>query len=93
MSTIPELRQIAALAYLTTETPHLFEDVTAIMTYVDQLRQVDTSQVQPLFHPLDLHQRLRADKVTETDQTAALAQMAPLMDDGLYLVTKVIDGK
>lgn len=61
------------------------------MDFVDQLRRIDTSGVAPLFHSFDEHQRLKADKVTEKDHSAELAKIAPLFEDGLYLVPKVID--
>ena len=87
-----ELKKIAALAYLDTHnTPHLLDDVRAIMAYVDQLRQIDTTDITPLLHPLDLHQRLRADEVCEENHSVELAKIAPLFANHLYLVPKVID--
>lgn len=95
MSTnIAELKKIAALAYIDTHsenTTQLLQDVGAIMNYVEQLRQIDTANTAPLLHPLDLHQRLRADEVHEENRTEELAKIAPLFVDGLYLVPKVID--
>ena len=42
----------------------------------------------PLLHPFALHQRLRADAVTEEDCIAELEAIAPLFEDDLYLVPK-----
>ena len=42
-------------------------------------------------HPLHIAQRLRADQVTETDQRDAFQAIAPAVEDGLYLVPRVID--
>jgi aspartyl-tRNA(Asn)/glutamyl-tRNA(Gln) amidotransferase subunit C len=42
-------------------------------------------------HPLDAVQRLRPDTVTETDCRAAYQQIAPAVEDGLYLVPRVIE--
>ncbi len=89
-----ELKKIAALAYIDTNvesTQQLAHDVSAIMTFVQKLREIDTTNVTPLLHPLDLHQRLRLDEVKEVSQVAELERMAPLFADGLYLVPKVID--
>lgn len=69
----------------------LCEEVNAIMDFVEQLRQVDTTGQAPLFHPFDLHQRLRPDEVREKDCSKELAEIAPLFENGLYLVPKVID--
>ena len=89
-----DLENIAELACLNTdskEDSQLAEEVSAIMSFVEQLRGVDTTGIAPLFHPFDLHQRFRADEVTEEDCSAQLAEIAPLFEDGLYLVPKIID--
>ncbi|CEG57168.1 Asp-tRNA(Asn)/Glu-tRNA(Gln) amidotransferase subunit GatC [Legionella fallonii] len=89
-----DLEKIARLAYLDTEsstTSQLTQDVSAIMDFVEQLRSADTHDVAPLFHPFALHQRLRIDAVTEEECIRELEEMAPLFDDDLYLVPKVIE--
>jgi aspartyl-tRNA(Asn)/glutamyl-tRNA(Gln) amidotransferase subunit C len=42
-------------------------------------------------HSQDLTQRLREDVVTETDQRELFQSVAPAVEDGLYLVPKVIE--
>ncbi|KTD19311.1 glutamyl/tRNA (Gln) amidotransferase subunit C [Legionella lansingensis] len=89
-----ELENMEQLAYLdieSTDSSKLAEDVSAIMDFVDQLKQIDTTGVTPLFHPLDLHQRLRDDEVKESDCSEELAKIAPSFEDHLYLVPKVLD--
>lgn len=93
--TVPtnELKKIAELACLDIEDGHhaLADDVNKIMDFVEQLRAVDTQGVAPLFHPFDLHQPLRPDVVSEESCLAELEEIAPLFEDGMYLVPKVID--
>ncbi len=89
-----DLEKIAGLAYLDSEsssTTQLAHDVNAIMDFVDQLCSVDTQNVAPLFHPFALHQRLRMDVVTEEDCIRELEEIAPLFEDDLYLVPKVLE--
>ncbi|KTD16988.1 Asp-tRNA(Asn)/Glu-tRNA(Gln) amidotransferase subunit GatC [Legionella jordanis] len=89
-----ELKNMAQLACMDIDSEYgdtLAEDVNAIMDFVEQLKQVDTSGVSPLFHPLDLQQRFRKDTVHENDCSVELAAIAPLFEDNLYLVPKVID--
>ena len=88
-----ELKKMAALAYLDIDTDNthaLANDIRAIMAFVGQLRDVDTTDARPLLHPLDLYQRLREDRVTDDNQTAALEHIAPSFSDGLYKVPKVL---
>ena len=42
-------------------------------------------------HGQDVVQRLRDDKVTETDQHALFQSIAPQVENGLYLVPKVLE--
>ncbi|KTC97961.1 Asp-tRNA(Asn)/Glu-tRNA(Gln) amidotransferase subunit GatC [Legionella erythra] len=89
-----ELQAIAELAYLDSdgeESLSLAQEVNGIIDFVAELRQVDTRHVAPLFHPYALHQRLRDDEITERNCVDELEQLAPLFEEGFYLVPKVID--
>ena len=89
-----DIEKIARLARLDINkepSSQLNEEVNSIMSFVEQLRSIDTHETAPLFHPLALHQRLRADTVTEEDCLAELETIAPLFEDRLYLVPKVIE--
>lgn len=55
------------------------------------MQAVDTTGVAPMSHAVDLSQRLREDKATETDRHAKFQQIAPEVESGLYLVPKVIE--
>ena len=87
-----DLKKIAQLAHLDTEhSLGLPEEISSIMNFVDTLRSVNTEHVTPMFHPIDLHQRLRPDEVTEENCLAELETIASLFEDDLYLVPKVIE--
>ena len=88
-----DIENIARLARLdASENPsQLYEEVNSIMNFVEQLRSVDTINIAPLFHPLALYQRLRTDEITEEVCIAELETMAPLFENNLYLVPKVIE--
>lgn len=91
-----DFEKIAKLACLDTSSElsaQLNEEINSIMDFVEQLRATDTQGIAPLFHPLALHQRLREDVVTEEECIAELEAMAPLFDDNLYLVPKVIESE
>jgi aspartyl-tRNA(Asn)/glutamyl-tRNA(Gln) amidotransferase subunit C len=55
------------------------------------MQAVDTRNIEPLSHPLDAVQRLRADDVSEGNQRELLQTVAPAVEDGLFLVPRVID--
>jgi len=95
MSLTPDdIRKIAHLARLNLSesdialyTPQL----SKILHFVEQLNQVDTANVEPLAHPLDISQRLRPDEITEPNLRDKFQHIAPQVDAGLYLVPKVIE--
>lgn len=89
-----ELKKIACLAYLEMEEDDssvLIQEINSIMDFVDQLRAVDTQGIEPLSHPFNAQQRLRVDQITEEECLAELEAMAPLFEDHLYLVPKVLE--
>jgi aspartyl-tRNA(Asn)/glutamyl-tRNA(Gln) amidotransferase subunit C len=95
MSLTPEeIKKIAHLARLNLSeddiklyTPQL----SRILDFIEHMNQIDTTQVEPLAHPFDLSQRLRADAVTEINLREKFQHIAPKVESGLYLVPKVID--
>ena len=62
-----------------------------IFKLIEQMQSVDTEGVAPMAHAQDVVQRLREDKVTETDQHVLYQSIAPQVENGLYLVPKVIE--
>ncbi|GHC19973.1 Asp-tRNA(Asn)/Glu-tRNA(Gln) amidotransferase subunit GatC [Aidingimonas halophila] len=89
-----DVRRAAHLARLgldDADAAHYVDDLGRILEMVDQLQTVDTDQVTPMAHPLDATQRLRADEVTEPDQRDHFQRCAPLVENGLYLVPRVVE--
>jgi aspartyl-tRNA(Asn)/glutamyl-tRNA(Gln) amidotransferase subunit C len=89
-----EVSQIAYLSRLQVEESSL-ESITAdlnnILNLVEQLSELDTDSVEPMSHPLNMTQRLREDKVTETDQSESFQSIAPKTGKSHYLVPTVIE--
>ena len=91
---IDQVRQIALLARLEVTDTDLAETASKlsnIVDFVDQLASADTANVAPMAHPLNQTQRLRADRVTETNERDRIQHNAPKVSDGYYLVPKVIE--
>lgn len=90
-SEIAKLAQLARINIETEMVDEVTESITSILNLVDQLQAADTTNIEPMSHPMDAVQRLRADIVTEVDQRDELQAIAPAVDKGLFLVPKVID--
>lgn len=90
-SDVEHLAHLARIGLKETEIPAYTDKLSSIMGLIDRMQAVDTSGVQPLAHPLETTQRLRADVVTEDNQRDALQAIAPATEQGLYLVPRVIE--
>lgn len=91
---LDEVRHIAKLARLELAPGELEATqakLNGIFSLIEEMQAVDTDGVEPMSHPQDLAQRLREDRVTETDHRAAFQAVAPQTEAGLYLVPKVIE--
>jgi aspartyl-tRNA(Asn)/glutamyl-tRNA(Gln) amidotransferase subunit C len=89
-----EVLRIARLARIEVDerdAERLRAELNGILALIDQMRAVDTTGVEPMSHPQALAQRLREDRVAEADQRERFQSVAPQVEDGLYLVPKVID--
>ena len=89
-----QITRIALLARLElseAEATDMGEKLNDILAMVDQMSAVDTSNVEPMSHPQEMMQRLREDAVLEPNQRELFQSIAPAVEDGLYLVPKVIE--
>jgi aspartyl-tRNA(Asn)/glutamyl-tRNA(Gln) amidotransferase subunit C len=89
-----EIEQVARLSRIKLDA-EMASDVTKkvgdILQMIDKMQSVDTTDVEPMANPLDAHQRLRADNITEVNQREKFQSVAPNVEAGLYLVPKVIE--
>ena len=94
MLSLEEVRRIARLARIElaeAEALAMREQLNSILAMVEEMRRVDTSAVEPMAHPQDARQRLREDRVTEGDGRDRFQPLAPQVEDGLYLVPRVLE--
>ena len=91
---VGRIAQLARLELANDERAAMLTQLNGFFSIVEQMSAVDTSGVEPLYTPLSAIQevslRLRDDVVTETDQRGANQRSAPEVEDGLFLVPKVI---
>lgn len=96
LSDVNRLAILAQLELTPEQAGRTLDKLNSIFGLVEQMREIDTTGVVPLNHPIaairpQLALRLRDDVVTETDHRDDYQKTAPATQDGLYLVPKVID--
>lgn len=92
---VSRIAHLARLDLSPAEQAAMLTQLGGFFRIVEQMSAVDTSGVEPLYTPLSAVQavslRLREDVVTEADQRSANQRSAPAVEDGLFLVPKVIE--
>jgi aspartyl-tRNA(Asn)/glutamyl-tRNA(Gln) amidotransferase subunit C len=92
--TAADIQRIAHLARIEI-TPQEATEVRlkldSIFELIEKMRAVDTTGIVPMAHAQEVVLPLRDDVVTETDQRELYLSAAPAVQDGLYLVPKVVE--
>ena len=94
MLSLDQIARIAELARLelsAADSAAMQQQLNGILAMVDRMQAVDTKGVEPMSHPQQAMQRLREDAVAEHDARERFQAIAPEVEDGLYLVPKVIE--
>ena len=88
---VQRLAQLARIDLSASEAHDVHAKLGAIFVLINELQSIDTTGVQPMSHAQDVIAPLRDDVVTETDRHTDYQKVAPAVEDGLYLVPKVIE--
>lgn len=92
--TANDVKKIAHLARLGVDVQDIdsyASDLSGILDLVAHMSELNTEVVAPMAHPMEQGQRLRPDRVTETNMREKFQAIAPQVEAGLYLVPKVIE--
>ena len=66
-------------------------DLENIIKFVDQLNDIDTSDIEPLTNPLEKTAKTRDDKVTADNLKKELLEIAPSSNEDYFLVPRVVE--
>ncbi|WP_184199548.1 Asp-tRNA(Asn)/Glu-tRNA(Gln) amidotransferase subunit GatC [Chitinimonas taiwanensis] len=89
-----DVRRIARLARLRVSDAEVSEvgrQLNGIFGLIEQLQAIDTDGVEPMSHARDVALRLREDVASAPNRREAFQAIAPAVENGLYLVPKVIE--
>jgi len=89
--TIIKIANLAKLEIKDDKLNDIASSLEKILNLVDEMNDVDTDNVTPMSHPLNLKQELRKDEVKETNQRDLFQKDNENTDNGYYKVPKIID--
>jgi len=88
---IERIAHLARIAVTPADLAEVEHKLAGIFQMIEAMRAVDTTDVEPMTHGLDMVLRLREDRIAETDRRESLMANAPAAQDGYFLVPKVIE--
>lgn len=88
---VRRIAQLARIEITDAETEQTLRQLNDIFKLIEQLQSVDTTNVEPMAHPLGGGQRLREDVALEPEDREANMKNAPARDEGLFLVPRVVE--
>lgn len=88
---IQRIAQLSRIALSKEDAIATRDYLTVVFGLIEEMQAVDTAGVEPMAHAQDVCQRLREDVVSAIDQRALFQSLAPEVENGLYLVPKVIE--
>ena len=92
---VARIARLARIELTAAESEHMLTQINGFFDIVERMRAVDTAGVEPLTHPVatieDIALRLRDDVASEPNQREANQRSAPAVENGLFLVPKVIE--
>jgi aspartyl-tRNA(Asn)/glutamyl-tRNA(Gln) amidotransferase subunit C len=90
-SDIEHLCNLSKLDLDDEERTVFLSQMQSILDMIEDLQEVDTGEIEPMAHPLEMTQRLRDDKVIEFNDRDKYQKNTDFAEDGFYKVPKVID--
>lgn len=90
-SDVKKIANLARLAINASEFTKYTHELSSILSFIGQMNEIDTKNIEPLAHPLNEIQPLRPDIACADIDRDYIQSIAPLVEAGLYLVPKVIE--
>jgi len=86
-----KVAELARLEFKEEETQLFTEQLGNILEYIEKLNELDTENVEPTSHVLDMSTPLRDDKVVKWLSIEEVLQNAPESEDDFFVVPQVIE--
>ena len=90
-ATTRKIAHLARIAVKDEEVEHLRGEINAMLAFVEQLEEVDVAGVEPMTSVTPMQMKKREDRVTDGGIADAIVANAPVSEDHLFLVPKVVE--
>ena len=90
-NTVRRIAKLARIAVTDEEVPHLQGELNAILSFVEQLNEVDVAGVEPMTSVTPMVMKKRQDAVTDGGYPEQIVRNAPATEDHFFMVPKVVE--
>ena len=89
--TVRRIARLARIKITDEEAKSLEGELSGILNWVEQLDEIDTSNVEPMTRVVAQELKKRKDEVTDGEIADAVVKNAPMVDDHYFVVPKVVE--
>lgn len=89
--TVRRIARLARISITDEEAKSLEGELSGLLTWVEQLGEVDTDDVEPMTRVVEQKLKMRSDKVTDGEIADDVVKNAPVVDDHYFVVPKVVE--
>jgi aspartyl-tRNA(Asn)/glutamyl-tRNA(Gln) amidotransferase subunit C len=90
-ATVARIATLARIEVPADQQDRLAGELSQILSWIEQLGEVDTEGVEPMRSVMPLQARWRADRVSDVGRPEAILQNAPKAHDGYFVVPRVVE--
>lgn len=90
-ATVKRVARLARIKVKDEDVPRLAGELNAILSFVEQLNEVDVKGVEPLTSVVAVKMKMRDDTVTDGGIPKDVSKNAPASEDDFFMVPKVVE--
>jgi aspartyl-tRNA(Asn)/glutamyl-tRNA(Gln) amidotransferase subunit C len=90
-NTVRRIARLARIAVTEEDVPHLQGELNAILSFVEQLNEVNVDGVEPMTSVTPMVMKKRQDGVTDGNIADDIIRNAPVTEDHFFVVPKVVE--
>ncbi len=90
-ATVRRIARLARVAITDKEAKSLKGELSGILDWVEQLNELDTSDVEPMTRVVPITLKKRQDEVTDGEIAEEIVSNAPMSEDDFFVVPKVVE--
>jgi aspartyl-tRNA(Asn)/glutamyl-tRNA(Gln) amidotransferase subunit C len=91
LETARKVAKLSRIAVAEADLPELAQSLSNILTFMEELNEVDVEGVEPMTSVTPMRLKRRADGVTDGNMQAKILSNAPDAREGFFAVPKVVE--